>query len=162
MFRTDMERRAPADWYRQLFEVLPPELGADTAFLDRLHAFLPGWELPKIRPENYAQGYGFITDYLAEIFNRLRRRNYQTVVSATVDLSELTGRNQDAIRKTAAGLLKLVYPHRTGDDIAAEEMQTCLDLAFECRSRVIEQLCVQAPGEFRPLVPPSLRRGVPL
>ena len=74
---TDLARRAPMDRYRHLFEVLPAEL-QDTAFLGRIHAFLPSWELPKIRPENYAQGYGFISDYLAEIFMRLRRKNYQT------------------------------------------------------------------------------------
>ncbi len=146
---TDMELRQPVARYRQLFEVLPPELGADTAFLDRLHAFLPGWELPKIRPENYAQGYGFITDYVAEIFARFRRRNYQTIVNAHVDFGRLTGRNQDAIRKTAAGLLKLIHPHRTVDSLQPEELSMCLDLAFECRQRVIEQLAVQAPAEFR-------------
>jgi ATP-dependent Lon protease len=147
---TDLERKSPAPRYRQLFEALPPELGADTAFLDRLHAFLPGWEMPKIRPENYAQGYGFITDYLAEIFTRLRRRNYQTAINARVDFSGLTGRNQDAIRKTAAGLLKLIHPHRTTDDLMDEELQPCLDLAVECRARVVDQLAIQAPGEFKP------------
>jgi ATP-dependent Lon protease len=146
---TDMELRRPVPRYRQLFEVLPPELGADTAFLDRLHAFLPGWELPKIRPENYAQGYGFITDYVAEIFARFRRRNYQTIVNAHVNFGKLTGRNQDAIRKTTAGLLKLIHPHRTVDDLQPEELSMCVALAFECRQRVIEQLSVQAPAEFR-------------
>ena len=153
---TDLDRKAPAGYYAHLFEVLPPELGADTAFLDRLHAFLPGWELPKIKPENFAQGYGFITDYLAEIFTRLRRRNYQTVVNAHVDFSSLTGRNQDAIRKTTAGLMKLIFPHRTNDDLAEDELEMCLSVAVECRARVIEQLAVQAPGEFRPLHFPRL------
>ena len=148
---TDMELRQPVPRYRQLFEVLPPELGADTAFLDRLHAFLPGWELPKIRPENYAQGYGFITDYVAEIFARFRRRNYQTIVNAHVNFGTLTGRNQDAIRKTTAGLLKLIHPHRTVDDLHKEDIATCVDLAFECRQRVIEQLAVLAPAEFKPM-----------
>ncbi len=148
---TDLEQRAPADRYVHLFEALPPELGADTAFLDRLHAFLPGWELPKIRPENFAQGYGFITDYLAEIFTRLRRRNYQTIVNAYVDFSGLTGRNQDAIRKTAAGLLKLIFPQHTAENLNETELDMCLDLAIECRARVIEQLAVQAPSEFKPL-----------
>jgi ATP-dependent Lon protease len=106
--------------------------------------------MPKIRPENYAQGYGFITDYLAEIFTRLRRRNYQTAINARVDFSGLTGRNQDAIRKTAAGLLKLIHPHRTTDDLMDEELQPCLDLAVECRARVVDQLAIQAPGEFKP------------
>lgn len=66
--------------------------------------------MPKIRPENYATGYGFLTDYMAEIFAELRRRNFQTHVSACVDMKGMTGRNQDAIKKTAAGLLKLIYP----------------------------------------------------
>lgn len=155
---TDLEHRRPVDRYRHLFEVLPPELGMDTAFLDRLHAFLPGWELPKIRPENYAQGYGFITDYMAEIFTRLRRRNYQTVVNARVDFSGLTGRNQDAIRKTTAGLLKIIFPHQSGDELPADDLLICLAPAIECRARVIDQLVVQAPGEFRRLTfSPSFR-----
>ena len=147
---TDLMRKAPSTRYRHLFEVMPAELGADTAFLDRLHAFLPGWELPKIRPENYAAGYGFITDYLAEIFTRLRRRNYQSVVNARADLGGLTGRNEDAIRKTAAGLLKLIFPHRTTDDLTEEELRPCLDLGIECRARVVDQLAVLAPMEFKP------------
>ena len=159
---TDLVRRTPVERYRHLFEVLPPEL-QDTAFLDRIHAFLPGWELPKIRPENYAQGYGFITDYLAEIFTRLRRRNYQTHVNAKVDFAGITGRNQDAIRKITAGLLKLIFPHRTDETLADEELEPCLSLAIECRERVLEQLAVMAPGEFaagklavRTPVPPEL------
>lgn len=144
---TDLARRAPADRYRHLFEVLPAEL-QDTAFLDRLHAFLPGWELPKIRPENYAQGYGFITDYLAEIFTRLRRKNHQTHISARVDLSGMTGRNQDAVRKIASGLLKLIYPQRTHETLTEEEITPCVNLASECRERVLAQLAVMAPGEF--------------
>jgi len=148
---TDMKAKVPAPRYRHLFEPLPEELATDTAFLDRIHAYLPGWEMPKIQPENYAQGYGFITDYLAEIFARLRRRNYQTVVSARVDFSELTGRNQDAVRKTAAGLLKLIFPHRTAEDLAEGELDCCMEIATECRERVIAQLAVLAPGEFKPM-----------
>ncbi|MBI3966890.1 MAG: endopeptidase La, partial [Chloroflexi bacterium] len=143
----DVERRAPARYYLHLFIPLPKEL-QDSAFLDRLHAFLPGWELPKIRPENYAQGYGFMTDYLAEIFTRLRRKNHQTHVQRWVDFKHMTGRNQDAIRRTAAGLLKLLYPHRTPETLLREELLPCLDLAVECRARVIEQLSRMAPGEF--------------
>jgi ATP-dependent Lon protease len=144
---TDLGRRAPTDHYRHLFEVLPEEL-QDTAFLDRLQAFLPGWELPKIRPENYAQGYGFITDYLAEIFGRLRRRNYQLHIAARIDFGGTTGRNQDALKKTAAGLLKLIYPHRTVQTLADDEFDRCFEIAFECRKRVIEQLTVMQPTEF--------------
>jgi ATP-dependent Lon protease len=141
-------RQAPVERYRHLFEVLPEEL-QDTAFLDRLHAFLPGWELSKIRPENYAQGYGFITDYLAEIFSRFRRRNYQLHITARVDFGSTTGRNQDAIKKTTAGLLKLIYPHRTVQNLADDEFKLCFELAVECRKRVIDQLAIMQPGEFR-------------
>ena len=144
---TDLKRKSPVNRYIHYFEVLPNEL-QDTAFLDRIHAFLPGWELPKINPENYSQGYGFITDYLAEIFTRLRRRNYQTHVSANVDFGGITGRNQDAIRKITAGLLKLIYPNRTAESLMREELQICLSLAVESRERVIAQLAKMAPGEF--------------
>src|SRR5437764_4255958 len=67
---TDVEQRRPEVYYRHLFEVLPVEL-QDAAFLDRIHTYLPGWKMPKIRPENYATGYGFLTDYMAEIFSEL-------------------------------------------------------------------------------------------
>ncbi len=146
---TDMDQRKPADHYRHLFEALPEELSHDPAFLDRLHAFLPGWELPKIQPENYAPGYGFITDYLAEIFARLRRKNYQTVVSAHTNFGGMTGRNQDAIRKTAAGLMKLIFPHRIAENIEPNELEVCMSLAIECRQRVVSQLAVIAPKEFQ-------------
>ena len=72
----------------------------DTAFLDRLHAYLPGWELPN-PPGELRPGYGFMTDYLAEIFHALRRKSYQTHVQRWVDFGNMTGRNQDAIRRTA-------------------------------------------------------------
>jgi ATP-dependent Lon protease len=144
---SDIKKRSPIDRYRHLFEVLPIEL-QDTAFLDRVHCFLPGWEFPKIKPENYAQGYGFITDYLAEIMSRLRRRNYQTQVNALVDFGEMTGRNQDAARKITAGLLKLIFPNRTTNNLEIDELKMCLDLAVECRERVLQQLSVMAPSEF--------------
>ncbi len=144
---TNIAKRSPSERYRHLFEVLPVEM-QDTAFLDRIHCFLPGWELPKIKPENYADGYGFITDYMAEIFSRLRRRNYQTHVNAFIDFGGITGRNQDAIRKIGAGLLKLIYPNRTPEDLQIEELKTCLDLAVESRELVLHQLSVMAPSEF--------------
>ncbi|MDP2754283.1 MAG: BREX system Lon protease-like protein BrxL [Nitrospirota bacterium] len=145
----DLEKKLPADHYLHLFAVLPQELGNDSAFLDRLHAFLPGWEMTKISPENYAKGYGFVTDYLAEIFTRLRRRNYQTVVNAHVSFGKMTGRNQDSIKKTTAGLLKILYPHRTPQNIEEKELESCLGIAVECRQRIIDQLSIMAPGEFK-------------
>ncbi len=144
---TNLERRQPAEGYRHLFQVLPVEL-QDPAFLDRIHAYLPGWEMPKIRPENYATGYGLLTDYMAEIFAELRRRNFQTHVNALVDLGNMTGRNQDAIKKTTAGLLKLLHPHRSPDTVGREELMPLLDVAVEMRKRVTDQLAKILPAEF--------------
>lgn len=104
--------------------------------------------MPKIAPENYATGYGFISDYIAESFRLLRRRNFQTHLAARARFTGMTGRNQDAIHKTTAGLLKLLYPHRTPDDMEAEELIFCLDLAVEMRRRVADQLRVIAPKEL--------------
>jgi len=146
---TDIKRKEPANHYLHLFAVLPQELGGDDAFLDRLHGFVPGWEMPKIKPENYANGYGFVTDYLAEIFTRLRRKNYQTIVNANVEFGKMTGRNQDAIKKTSAGLLKLIFPHRNPQTIEKDDLRMCLDLAIESRQRIIDQLAISAPGEFK-------------
>jgi ATP-dependent Lon protease len=145
---TDMEQHRPADGYRHLFEVLPAEL-QDAAFLDRIHCYLPGWEMPKIRPENYATGYGLLTDYLAEIFSELRRRNFQTHATTWLDLSGMTGRNQDAIKKTTAGLLKLLHPHRSPENLEPQEVGPLAKLAVEARKRVTDQLAVMLPAEFR-------------
>jgi ATP-dependent Lon protease len=144
---TDTVRREPARHLLHLFMPLPPEL-QDTAFLDRIQSYLPGWELPKIQRENYAAGYGFMTDYLAEIFTRLRRRNFQTHVASKVRFIGMTGRNQDAITKTTAGLLKLLYPHRTPETLLQDELTRCVQLATECRQRVLDQLRIMAPAEF--------------
>ena len=144
---TNLEQRQPESNYRHLFQVLPMEL-QDPAFLDRIHAYLPGWEMPKIRPENYATGYGLLTDYMAEIFAELRRRNFQTHVHAWVDMGNMTGRNQDAIKKTTAGLLKLLHPHRNPDSIARDEITPLLDIAIEMRKRVTDQLAKILPMEF--------------
>jgi ATP-dependent Lon protease len=144
---TDVEQRRPEVYYRHLFEVLPVEL-QDAAFLDRIHAYLPGWEMPKIHPENYATGYGFLTDYMAEIFSELRRRNFQTHVAAWVDLSGMTGRNQDAIKKTVAGLLKLQHPHRSPETLTRKEIAPLVEIAVEMRKRVTDQLAKMLPAEF--------------
>jgi len=143
----DVMEQRPARRYVHLFEPLPEEL-QDPAFLDRIHGYLPGWEIPKIEPENYANGYGFITDYLAEIFVRLRRRNLQTVVESASNLSGLGERNQAAVKKTAAGLLKLLFPHRTPETIREHELAPCLAIANEGRQRVLDQLAVMLPGEY--------------
>ncbi len=144
---TDMNLRQPDTRYRHLFEPLPPEL-QDAAFLDRIHAYLPGWEIPKIRPDNYATGYGFLTDYLAEIFAELRRRNFQTHVNAWVDMGSMTGRNQDAVKKTVAGMLKLIHPHRTSEELTEVEIAPLMEFAVEMRKRTTDQLAKLMPSEF--------------
>jgi ATP-dependent Lon protease len=85
---------------------------------------------------------------MAEIFAELRRRNFQTHVNALVDMGNMTGRNQDAIKKTTAGLLKLLYPHRTPGTIAREEIIPLLEMAVEMRKRVTDQLAKILPAEF--------------
>ena len=114
----------------------------------RVSAYLPGWEMAKIRPENYASGFGFLTDYLAEIFAELRRLNFQTHVNAWVHMGKMTGRNQDAIKKTTAGLLKLIFPHRTSDTLQTNEIAPLMEVAVEMRRRVTDQLAVILPMEF--------------
>jgi ATP-dependent Lon protease len=144
----DLKTKRPSGRYDHLFSVLPEPL-QDTAFLDRLHAYLPGWEMPVINPENYATGYGFMSDYLAEIFAELRRRNFMTHVSAQTSFPGMNQRNQDSIRKTAAGLLKLLYPHLTAGDVSPESLKAVIDFAVEMRKRVIDQLAVMKPTEFQ-------------
>lgn len=144
---TNLELRQPEPLYTHLFQVLPVEL-QDPAFLDRIHAYLPGWEMPKISPANYSIGYGLLTDYMAEIFSELRRRNFQTHVNAWVDMGSMTGRNQDAIKKTTAGLLKLLHPHRSPDTILREELLPLVETAVEMRKRVTDQLAKILPSEF--------------
>jgi ATP-dependent Lon protease len=124
--------------------------------LDRIHAYVPGWEMPKIKPENYANGYGFLTDYLAEIFADLRRRNFQTHVAATMDFGGMTSRNQDAIKKTTAGMLKLLYPNMTADQVDAGKVRALVAFAAEMRKRVVDQLAVMKPEEFGGVIFPSM------
>jgi ATP-dependent Lon protease len=138
----------PSDRYAHWLAVLPAEVNTDTAFIDRLNAYVPGWEFQKIRKERYAKGYGLMTDYFAEILKRLRERAIQTMVAASVDFDGETSRNQDSVQKTTSGLIKLIFPHRDVDTIEAEEMKMCLDLAIEARQIVYDQMAVISPGEY--------------
>ena len=94
-----------------LFDPFPPEMGTDTAFLDRIHCYLPGWEIPKFRPEHFTDDYGFITDYLAEFIRELRKEQYGDALDRYFRLgTNLNQRDTIAVRKMVGGLLKLVYP----------------------------------------------------
>jgi ATP-dependent Lon protease len=144
----------PSDRYEHWLAVLPPEINSDTAFIDRLHAYLPGWEIKKIKKEYYAKGYGFMTDYFAEILKRLREKAIQTIVSARVDFDGETSRNQDSVQKTTSGLIKLIFPHRDVDSIKPDELGLCLEIAKEVRQIIYDQMAVISPGEYqnRPIV----------
>ena len=121
-----------------LFDPFPPEMGTDTAFLDRLHCYLPGWEIPKLRPEHFTDDYGFITDYLAEFLRELRKEQYGDALDRYFRLGKnLNQRDTIAVRKMVGGLVKLVYPD---GDFQKEDLEEILRLALEMRRRVKEQL----------------------
>ncbi len=147
----DVQGNLPHEKYYHLFEPLPDFLQM-IAFLDRIHAYLPGWEIPKLTPDSYAKDYGFINDFLCEIMHELRRMDLLASVRprfALIDVAKtsqgISGRDQRAIMKTTSGLLKLLYPDgRITDDELAETLQ----LSCELRQRVREQLHLIAPGEY--------------
>jgi len=145
---TDRAERKPNGFFRHLFAVLPHPISEDRAFLDRLHGFIPGWVAPQISPANFANGYGWMADYLSEIMHRLRSRNHTHLVFDHVDFNGMGHRNQVAISRMASGFLKLVFPHRTMRTILRPEIQWAVDAAIELRQRVLDQLAVLAPGEF--------------
>ena len=129
-----------------LFDPFPPEMGTDTAFLDRIHCYIPGWEIPKFRPEHFTDDYGFITDYLAEFIRELRKEQYGDALDKYFRLgSNLNQRDTIAVRKMVGGLLKLVYPD---GEFTKEQLEEILKLALEMRRRVKEQLKKLGGMEF--------------
>ena len=147
----DVQGNLPHEKYYHLFEPLPDFLQV-TAFLDRLHAYIPGWEIPKLGPESYSQDYGFITDYFCEILHELRRidlisaaRTRFEIIDAAKTTQGVSGRDQRAILKNASGLLKLLYPD---GNVADDELEELLELSCELRQRVREQLHLMAQGEY--------------
>ncbi len=143
----EVDGNRPAEHYRHLFEALPKDL-QDTAFLDRVHAYLPGWEIPKIGPHSISQGYGLVVDYLGQVFTKLRERSRRGVLhdSRMVAQSGVTRRDVVAMEKTVSGLMKLVYPH---DRFTKTDLAAVVAVAAEMRQRVNSQLAVMAPGEFQ-------------
>lgn len=129
-----------------LFDPFPPEMGTDTAFLDRIHCYLPGWEIPKFHPEHFTDDYGFITDYLAEFIRELRKEQYGDALDRWFRLGKnLNQRDTIAVRRTVDGLLKLVYPN---GEFTKEELAEILEIALEMRRRVKEQLKKLGGMEF--------------
>lgn len=129
-----------------LFDPFPPEMGTDTAFLDRIHCYLPGWEIPKFRPEHFTDDYGFITDYLAEFIRELRKEQYGDALDKYFRLgSNLNQRDTIAVRRMVDGLVKLVYPD---GEFSKEQLEEILKLALEMRRRIKEQLKKLGGMEF--------------
>jgi len=123
--------------HSNLFDALPKDY-YDTAFLDRIHAYLPGWEVQKLRNDMFTSDYGFIVDYLAEILKELRKEDRTNEYSKYFKLSDtITTRDKTAIIKTFAGLAKILYPH---GELSEADMKELLDFAIECRKRVKLQL----------------------
>ena len=121
-----------------LFEPFPPEMANDSAFFDRMHYYLPGWEIPKMRPELITDDYGFITDYLSEFFREMRKRTYSDSLDDYFKLgSNLNQRDVIAVRKTLSGLIKLIYPN---GEYSKEELEELLVYSLIGRRRVKEQL----------------------
>ncbi len=123
-----------------------------TAFLDRIHGYLPGWEIPKLAPDSYSKDYGFVTDYFCEIMHELRRVDLLGTVRSRFEVMDhakrtqgVSGRDQRAIMKNTSGLLKLLYPD---GQLSDEELEEVLSLSCELRQRVRDQLHFMAPGEY--------------
>ncbi|MDA1348821.1 MAG: protease Lon-related BREX system protein BrxL [Chloroflexi bacterium] len=115
-----------------------PEAMIDSAFFDRFHAYIPGWEIPKMRPEFFTNQYGLIVDYLAEWLREMRKRNFGDAINKYFKLGrDLNQRDSIAVRHTVSGLLKLLYPH---EDFDKDAVRRCLEYALETRRRVKEQL----------------------
>ena len=121
-----------------LFEPFPAAMAYDTAFLDRMHCYVPGWEIPKYRPDFFTDDYGFITDYLSEFMREMRKEPFSDVTDQYFRLgNNLNQRDTIAVRKMIAGFAKLLYPD---GDVSKEDAQEILEISLELRRRVKEQL----------------------
>tara|TARA_Y100000296_G_scaffold42912_1_gene49360 strand:- start:607 stop:2646 length:2040 start_codon:yes stop_codon:yes gene_type:complete len=115
-----------------------PDAMIDSAFFDRFHAYIPGWEIPKMRPEYFTNRYGLIVDYLAEFYREMRKRSFADAIEKYFKLgNNLNQRDVIAVRKTVSGLLKLLFPH---GQFEKEDVRQCLEYALQVRRRVKEQL----------------------
>lgn len=129
-----------------LFDPFPVEMGTDTAFLDRMHCYNPGWEIPKFRPDHFTNDYGFITDYLAEFIRELRKASYGDALDKYFRLGRnLNQRDTIAVRRMVDGYVKLLYPN---GEFAKEDIEEILRVALEMRRRVKEQLKKLGGMEF--------------
>lgn len=115
-----------------------PDVMIDSAFFDRFHAYIPGWEIPKMRPEFFTDQYGFIVDYVAEYFREMRKENFSDAIAKYFSFGrDLNQRDVIGVKRTVSGLLKLLYPH---EQYEKEDVRECLEYALESRRRIKEQL----------------------
>ena len=132
-----------------LFGALPPEMRNDTAFMDRIHSYLPGWDIPKVSRNLFTDHFGLVSDVLAETFSRLRSQARSGALHGRVHLGgALSGRDTNAVGKTVSGLLKLLYPDAS-QDVPDDDLEWAVRLALECRRRVKEQQKRIGSAEFR-------------
>lgn len=121
-----------------LFEPFPTAMGTDTAFLDRIHGYIPGWEIPKLHPEHFTDDYGFITDYLAGLLHELRKEQRGDEIDRYFHLgADINQRDSIAVRKLVSGFLKLIYPDGVYEK---DDLEEILEHALELRRRVKEQM----------------------
>lgn len=129
-----------------LFEPMPAVIRDDMAFIDRLHFYLPGWEVPKMRNDMFTDHYGFVVDYMAEALRELRRHNFTEITDRHFTMgSHLVTRDRKAVKRTVSGLMKIIYPH---GDATKEELAELLEFAMEGRRRVKEQLKKMGSFEY--------------
>jgi ATP-dependent Lon protease len=129
-----------------LFAPMPDVIRDDMAFIDRLHFYLPGWEVPKMRNEHFTDGYGFVVDYLAEALRDLRKMNFTEIIDHHFSLgAHLNARDRKAVRRTVSGLVKILHPH---GEVTREDLEELLALAIEGRRRVKEQLKKMGSFEY--------------
>ena len=129
-----------------LFAPMPDVIRDDMAFIDRLHFYLPGWEVPKMRNEHFTDHYGFVIDYLAEALRELRKHNFTEIIDHYFSLgSHLNARDRKAVRRTVSGMVKILHPH---GQVSQEDLAELLELALEGRRRVKEQLKKMGSFEY--------------
>jgi ATP-dependent Lon protease len=129
-----------------LFAPMPDIIRDDMAFIDRLHYYLPGWELPQMRNDLFTDHYGFVVDYLAEALREMRKHNYTEIIDRHFSMgAHLNARDRKAVRKTVSGLVKIIFPH---GEVSREELGEILEFALEGRRRVKEQLKKMGSFEY--------------
>ncbi|ADC71646.1 putative ATP-dependent Lon protease [Thioalkalivibrio sp. K90mix] len=144
-FEVDVEHQQRVG---HLFGPMPPEIKDDTAFMDRIHAFLPGWDVPKVRKEILTDHFGLVSDFLSECWSQLRAQSRVATIQDRVRFGgALSGRDTNAVNKTISGLLKLLYP--ANGQVLDEDLEWAARLALEARRRVKEQQKRIGAAEFR-------------